>query len=277
MKRLHRPSVATRPPRQPNRARRARFVTPMLLAATLVLAAEAPLFARQPAAEEPPPERWSASLDLGFNGSSGNTSLAVFSSGFQVKHLLTDEFTLEWSGNYRYGESEGVVVARNMRSTLSFDLFPRERVSPFVFTTVERDRFRRLRVRSDGGGGAKLVLHRARNSEASISGALLYSHESFTPQAGGALTPARTDGRWSVRTRGRTRLTDGLRVEHTSFVQPVWNDAADYNVDAVTRLAIQLNERLAIGVSHNFRFDSTPPPDVLRADQSLQANFTIQF
>jgi putative salt-induced outer membrane protein YdiY len=237
----------------------------------------APLHAQPAEGELPLPPRWTATVDLGFNGSSGNTRLAVFSTGFQVRHLLTEEFTLEWSGNFRYGESEGEVVARNVRSTLSFDLFPKDRVSPFVFSTIERDRFRRLRVRSDGGGGVKFVVHRAQDTEASLSGALLYSHESFTPQAGGVVTPARTDGRWSVRARGRTRLTDGLRMEHTSFLVPVWDDVGDYNFDAVSRLALQLNERLAIGVSHNFRYDSTPPPDVLRADQTLQANFTIQF
>jgi hypothetical protein len=239
------------------------------------------LLTAAPATAQPdiavPPARWTASFDLGFNGSTGNTQLAVFSSGFQVKHLLTEEFTLEWSGHYRYGESEGAVVARNMRTTLNLDLFPRERISPFLFTTLERDPFRRLRVRSDGGGGAKLVVHRRPDSEASISGALLYSHEAFTVRPGGALPGARTDGRWSVRARGRTQLREGLRVEHTSFLQPVWNDIGDYNMDAVTRLAIQLNQRLAIGLTHNFRFDSTPPADVLRADQALQANFTIQF
>lgn len=265
-------AVAERLRRRGHRARRAAGV---VAAVTLLLPARG--LHAQPV--EPPPvqPRWTASLDMGFSGATGNTRLAVFSSGFQVKHLLTEEFTLEWSGSYRYGESEGTVVARNMRTTLNFDLFPLERVSPFLFTTLERDPFRRLRARSDGGGGAKLVLHREQHSEVSLSGALLYSHESFIPQAAGPVSPARTDGRWSLRARGRTRLTDGLRVEHTSFLQPVWNDAADYNVDTVTRLAIQLNERLAIGLSHTFRFDSTPPPDVLRADQALQANFTIQF
>jgi hypothetical protein len=230
--------------------------------------------AQEDATREP---RWASTFDLGFNGSTGNTRLAVFSTGFQVKHLFTDELRFEWSGGFRYGESEGTVVARNMRTTLSADLFPQERFSPFLFATAERDPFRRLRVRGNGGGGAKLTLHRERDAEVSISGALLYSHESFLPLADGTGALTRNDARWSGRTRLRRRLSDGLRFDHTSFYQPVWNAPGDYNIDAVTRVSLQVTERLALSMSHNLRYDSTPPPEVLRGDHQVQANLTIQF
>src|SRR5918994_3568354 len=53
--------------------------------------------------EAPPPmdeelDRWDFTLDLGFNGSRGNTRLTVLTSGFRVKHLQTDLFELELGG-----------------------------------------------------------------------------------------------------------------------------------------------------------------------------------
>jgi hypothetical protein len=263
-----------RPPRQ------AVLLVAHLLVAALPAAAQDP--PPQPAEPEAEPateavERWAVQVDFGFNGSSGNTRLAVLTSGFQVRHLITDEFKLEWSALYRYGESEGSVVARNMKTVLSGDFGPDALLSPFFFGTVERDPFRRLRVRADGGGGAKVTFHSSRAGEASFSTALLYSHERFTPAEDGEALAARTDARWSMRARARRRLADRFRAEHTTFYQPVWDRVADYNVDALTRITAQLNDWLAIGLTHNYRFDSTPPPDVLRADQSIQVNLTVQF
>jgi hypothetical protein len=239
--------------------------------------AQEPVAGAEAAAAETDVERWAAQIDFGFNGSSGNTRLAVLSTGFQVRHLITDEFKLELSGVYRYGESERVVVARNMRAVMSGDFHPDERISPFFFGTLERDPFRRLDFRGDGGGGAKLTFHSSRTAEASFSSALLYSHERFVTRPDDVPIAPRTDARWSFRARARRRLSDGIRAEHTTFYQPVWDRFGDYNVDAVTRLTAQLNDRLAIGVTHTYRHDSTPPPDVLRADQQLEANVTIHF
>ncbi|MGH7504477.1 MAG: hypothetical protein ACRELX_02450, partial [Longimicrobiales bacterium] len=69
-----------------------------------------------PATTDTLPDRWDAALDFGFNGSTGNTSLIVLTTGFRIKHLRTDRYELEWSVAFRYGESEDAVVARALES-----------------------------------------------------------------------------------------------------------------------------------------------------------------
>lgn len=228
------------------------------------------------APEEPAPKRWDVTVDFGVNGSKGNTSLTVLSTGVGIKHLVTDEFRLEWNGSVRYGESEGEVVARNLRSQISFDLNPEEAVSPFFYADLERDPFRRMRVRTDGGAGARYMFWRRGGEEFSVSMATLYSRQDFFPSPTGEITPSRTDARFSARLRLRRNLGDA-RIEHTTFYRPVYNHLDDYTYDATTRLSTKLNEHISFAVTYLFKHNTTPPIGVGREDQSFQAGVTVQF
>src|SRR5690606_39872284 len=62
--------------------------------------------------------------------------------------------------------------------------FPTRRSSDlFVFSSAERDRFKRLDLRSNGGGGLKYRFRSGGRGRASLSAAALYSYEDFTPSA----------------------------------------------------------------------------------------------
>ncbi|HSJ06564.1 MAG TPA: DUF481 domain-containing protein [Longimicrobiales bacterium] len=220
--------------------------------------------------------RWDVAVDLGLNAAKGNTDLTVLSTSLGVKHLVTEEFRLEWSGSIRYGESEGEVVARNVRTQLSFDLHPDAVVSPFFYADMERDPFRRMRLRSDGGAGAKYTLWRRGSEEASLSIAGLYSRQAFFPHATGEITPARTDARFSGRGRVRRHFGDA-RVEHTSFFRPVLDELNDYTYDATTRVSTKLNDMVSFTFTHTYRHNSVPPDGVGREDQSFQAGIRVQF
>lgn len=218
------------------------------------------------------PDRWAAALDLGFNAATGNSRLAVLSTTLRVRRLETQTVELEWSATYRYGESRGRVMARNASTTLSMDLTPRARVSPFAFTTVERDPFRRLEVRSNTGSGVKYTLRRAPTGNASLSIAALHSYEQFTTD-----DPIRRDARWSVRGRFDQRLGRSVRIESTSFYKPLWDHGSDYNVQVLSKLSSKISERLALTLTHEYLYDSTPPGGVAREDQRFQAGATIEF
>jgi hypothetical protein len=248
---------------------------PLVLCVAVALAFHAAAFPAS-AQDSERQRRWDVTVDLGLNAAKGNTDLTVFSTGLGVKHLITEEFRLEWSGSMRYGESEGEVVARNVRSQISFDLHPDAMVSPFFYADMERDPFRRMRLRSDGGAGAKYTLWRRGSEEASLSIAGLYSRQTFFPLAAGEITPARTDARFSGRARVRRQFGDG-RVEHTSFFRPVLDELNDFTYDATTRVSTRLNDMVSITFTHIYRHNSVPPEDVGREDQSFQAGLRVQF
>ncbi|MGH7466326.1 MAG: DUF481 domain-containing protein, partial [Longimicrobiales bacterium] len=148
---------------------------------------------------QPQDDRWAAAVDLGFASSSGNSDLTSLTTGIRIKHLQTKLFKLEWSVAFRYGESRGEVVARNLQSKLDFDVGPAARVAPFVFASVERDPFRRLDLRARTGSGVKYTFYREAPGEASVRLAAQYSRETFTQET--AQDP-RTDGAWSMEFKG---------------------------------------------------------------------------
>lgn len=225
----------------------------------------------------PAPDRWAAQLEFGFNGARGNTELVTLSTGFSIKRTETDRFELELETGYRYGESEGSVVARNIQSSLSFDLFPAGPWSPFIYVAAERDPFKRLDIRTDGGAGAKYTLNDGDRGTASLSLALLHTYENFRPTEAIPETPVRSDARWSMRARAKRRMAEGWQVENTTFYKPVYDQLGDYDVDSVTKLNAILNSRLAVTFSYTYRLDSTPPEGVGREDQILTAGLTINL
>ncbi len=220
------------------------------------------------------PNRWAAAIDLGFTSSSGNTDLTSLNTGFRLRHLQTSRFRLEWSSNLRYGESGGEVVARHLQTSLNFDLGPEARFAPFISSSAERDRFRRLDLRSKTGMGVRYGFHKGAKGQASLRLAALYSHERFDPLADRA---ARSDGTWSLILDGNQRLGESVRVTSTSTFDPVMGDFGDYNLEVRSALSTRMTSNLAVTLGHNYTYDSTPVEGVRPADQRFQAGLTVEF
>ena len=228
-------------------------------------------------AQESEAERWRVVVDLGFNGASGNSSFAVLNTGFEVTHLQRDLAEFELGFQYRYGESEGEVIARNVQSSLKLDMNPNGLWSPFIFGTAGRDRLRRLDLRSSGGAGAKYVLWRGEAGEASLSAAALYSYESYSPTSTSAAPPTERTARWSWRFKGKRELGEAVVVENVSFYQPVWDHAGDYYVDVTSTAAVQMWEGIQLRVQHQYQHEETPPEDVVSDDNTLTVGLRFVF
>ena len=114
----------------------------------------------QEAGDAEEPDRWQVSAELSYTDQSGNNELRLFTGGLNLTHLQPDRFELNSTLQSRYGKSEGELVARNYYGSLSFDLYPQNRVSPFLFVDAERDPFKRLNLRASGGAGAKYTFYR---------------------------------------------------------------------------------------------------------------------
>jgi putative salt-induced outer membrane protein YdiY len=221
---------------------------------------------------DPVPPRWAASVDLGFASSSGNSELMSLTTGFRVRHLQTRHFKLEWAVSFRYGESQGEVVARNLQSKVDFDMGPTAVIAPFAFASGERDPFRRLDLRTRTGSGVKYTFYRETPGEASLRVAAQYSSDRFTTDQ-----DTRSDGGWSVEFKGRRDISDLLRIENTTTFDPVFDDFGDYNIEARSKVSSRISRRLALTLAHNYSYDSTPALDVGRTDQRFQAGLTIDF
>jgi hypothetical protein len=170
-------------------------------------------------------------------------------------------------------------VARSHQATVALDLDPDRSWSPFLFSEAERDELRRLDLRFSGGAGAKHTLHRAADSkaEASVSLALLYSHENVLPSAVDPAPPNRNLARWSMRVRGTRELRPGLSARHVTFYQPVWDQMADYLLRSDTGMKILLTERLALSLEYQLNRTARPPEGVEPDDRLFKTGLIIDF
>jgi hypothetical protein len=243
-----------------------------VLLALAGLAAPAGLLAQEAVTE--PPDRWRAEVGLSFNGSGGNQQLTLLTTNLGITHLQTDVFEMGVRSRFRYGESEGSVVARNIQGALNFDLYPEAGWSPFVFMTAEQDAFRKLDLRWNGGAGVKRTFWRNDWDEVSLSGAALYSYENLqVPDSLG--TGISGTARWSWRARARKRFAEGTQLEQVVFFQPAWDRLADYQLESSTSGRLALSRSLALTASLLYERDNTPAPEVKPDDWSVAVGFSM--
>ena len=234
-----------------------------------LLALAAPL-----AAQEEEPNRWSAQAGLALNASGGNEQISVITATAGFSHLETDIYELTVDGRFRYGESEGVRVARNLRGNANMDLWPQANWSPFLFATAEQDPIKKLEARLNGGVGAKRTFFQDGWDEVSVSGAILYSYENLEvdPTIGDGINQT---ARWSWRVRGRKEFSPGSRLEQVLFWQPAFSEFEDYQLEAITKLRIALSEQLSLSTDFVYQRDNTPAPDVLPDDYALSVGLSL--
>lgn len=248
-----------------------------VLACGLAILLPSAVAARQAESQDPDPKRWEARIDFGLTAASGNQELTVLTSGVQLTHLRTESMEFELTGQARYGRSEGEEVARNLRGGIRVDLQPKAVWSPFLFVTAERDPFRRLDLRANGGAGVKRVLVNTAQSNLSISMAALYSHQQLRAEPGLPPEPREDMARWSWRLKGAHELQSGVRLEGIVFYQPIWDRAADYLLDADAAVRVRLSQRLGLNVTYSYNRDSTPPTDVRPDDHLLQVGLSVDL
>lgn len=229
-------------------------------------------------AQADPSDAWKLSAELSYTDQSGNRVLRLLTGGISVARIHP-RYELDSSLRSRYGKSQREVVARSHQATLAVDLDPGQRWSPFLFSEAERDEFRRLDLRFSSGAGAKYTILEAPDSkaEASVSLALLYSHQSLLPSATDP-APGRTDlARWSMRVRGTRELRPGISARHVTFYQPVWDQMADYLLRSDTGMKILLTERLAISLEYQLNRTARPPEGVEPDDRLFKTGLIIDF
>jgi putative salt-induced outer membrane protein YdiY len=216
---------------------------------------------------------------MSFTDQSGNRVLRLLTGGFKVAHRDPSRYELDARAESRYGRSEDEVVARNHYASLSLDLQPNDRWSPFLFFTGERDQFKRLNLRFSGGAGAQFTFYdqpQASNN-ASVSLALLYSYEDLTTTEAQPLASNRSLARWSLRVKGNQKVGQGITLQHASYYQPVWDEMADYLLRSESGAKVLLTKRLALSVGYQLNRTNRPPEGVEPDDRLLKTGFIIDF
>ena len=159
---------------------------------------------------------------------------------------------------FRYGQARDQdggrnVSARAWLAALSLDARPFAVVSPFVFGRVEHALEKRIRLRASGGAGGKWTFARSPTGEGSLSAALLGER---TQALGDDAPGAEALLRWSLRLKTAHAVGERVTLSHTSFWQPVVDDASRYLVLSTTVAAFGVTERVSLTLSLVDNYDS---------------------
>jgi hypothetical protein len=224
-------------------------------------------------------DSWKGRVAVGLDASGGNTSLVIFRVDFGLAYLRTDRAEFDFSGAWRYGESQGNVIERQVRGSLKLDLQPQADWTPFIYTNAFRDPVRRrLDLRMETGGGLKHTFSRWADGKASLSAAAVWAMENYTRVPDQPDGPDNNEGRISWRSKVAHAFAGGrASVEQVSFYQPVWSDWGDYLFVAETELETRVVGSLSLLVRHEYLYDSTPVEGVRRDDWALSVSFEYAF
>lgn len=236
------------------------------------------LSASHAAGQDPPPDDWKISVDLGLDASGGNTELVILRSALGVGFVGSERVEFNFDAAFRYGEDGGEVIERQSRASLKMDLDPQETWSPFVFASGFRDApRRRLDFRGELGVGAKYTFVRSDPTEASISVAGIGATERFTAVEGLETPEDKNEMRISWRTRFEHELGETASLDQTLFYQPVWDTWSDYLFVARTSVRTNLVGNLSLVVTHEFIHDETPAETVAKDDWTFNLGLRYEF
>ncbi len=222
--------------------------------------------------------RWVTDAELSFTDMAGNKSLSLLSTGlgFQLQEHRSVEVSVK--GSARYGKSEGSVAVSIYRGEFNLRLRPRREISPFLRTTLEHDAVRLLDVRAAIAVGAEVNLLAQGPSKMTLGLALLQDYESRDLPAGSTAEPTLSSTRFNLQFRGATPLTPDVTLDHSSQIQPVAGDLADYLLTSQTSIKVKLTRVLAFQTSYSFNRDVSPLPGVeFRNDRTLTTGLVVHL
>ena len=236
-------------------------------------------FAASPAHAQDAPDTWRSQLELGYNGSSGNSSFGILRTGGSLTRIRPEVYEFEISALVRYGKSEDRVIADEIRSTIKLDWRPTSDFSPFSYVSVGRDRIRKLDLRASGGVGAKWTFFRgARDgSKASFSLASILDYEDFLLDAGSTEAETQTTLRWSARFKFDHAFASGATFQHVTFWQPQINGFGDYVVEMSNSVSTRLTSSLSLAIQHEYLHDEIPPPGAKPNDQKFSVVIRVSL
>ncbi len=202
---------------------------------------------------EPPPRDWKGSMEVGANGSEGNSDLFNFRFGAHFKHE-TDDDILQADATYRNNKSEGEkTVDRLFLEGRQEWLFDQSPWNLFVHGTTEYDEFRPfdIRVTGDMGLGYQFI----KNDITTLTGRFGsgVSHEIGGPDD--SVVPEGVFGLdFERQISSRQRFT--AKVDYF----PDWTDYGDFRVNSQANWEFVISEENNMSLKFGLldRYDSTP-------------------
>jgi len=210
-----------------------------------------------------PPAVWKGRVELGLNGSSGNSDQLNALAGVTANRIdVKDRLTLSLRGQYQ--ETESVRTKNEAIGALRYERDISPRVFAFTRLELEYDEFENIDLRSTLAGGLGYFLVRGPRQDLKVRGGLAVQNELFGDGTSDTKPLAEAGYDYRLDVKRWFRYNSAL----TYFVDP--GDVDDWRLTAENAAEFPLSNttgwKLRLGVRNEY--DSEPLPDIERMDTS---------
>ena len=218
-------------------------------------------------------------ISLGGNFFSGNIEKGTFIGNLNLSAVDSiKEFSFD--AKYIYGENNNKLNQREFLTGLQYDYHPLSVFSPFMRVELYSNEFRNIKYRYSGLAGAKYryYVHKhdgETTSDYSISGAITYVFEKYTPDAESS---DQHKLRLSLRPKIKQKLAKNIYLQSELYFIPKVVCWEDYILYWRSNVNFLINSNIFIKCSYEFEHESKPiSADIKKTDTILSISLGISF
>ena len=228
-------------------------------------------------AGRPDSARWQASGEFDFSDASGNQTLTLLTTRFEVKRVGGNSADLGFKAAARYGRGNGVTAIADYTASTEVRLNPEQPVSPFLNASGLRDDVKAINARLGISAGADINLLRDSTMRISTGLALLQDYEVDEIPDTSTVESTHSLTRLNLRLNATLPIRTGIMLTHNSTFQPVANDLGNYLFTTESSIRVLLSKRLAFRASWQFNRNTNPAPGVqFKNDRTLTVGLLVQ-
>ncbi|MDX1394589.1 MAG: DUF481 domain-containing protein [Gemmatimonadota bacterium] len=216
---------------------------------------------------------WSGDVEGTLALAEGNTEYLELTGGANVQ-LVAERHRLRGLGSGSLRRASGEKIAESILAHVRHNYSLTALVSTLVFVQYQADPFRRLARRTLLGAGARLDVVRRERWEAALGLSYMYEGEEITDDPDRGIE---REGRGSFFLSAIGDLTETLRVDVSTFYQPLFSDFADARAYTAASLRLDIVGELDLIVRFDLTHDSRPPEDVEPTDIRLSTGLVFDF
>lgn len=179
---------------------------------------------------------------------------------------------------YLYGEATDLegktsVIKRSWSAASMLNYRGFQRVNPYAFGSAESSYQKKIDLRLKGGAGAKLTARETETTRLDFAVAIL-AEQTFkdTEDNGDGELLARWTGAFNLR---RSFSEDRTVFEAKADYNPVFDEFANYTIDAETSIAFKLSEIISLKLSVVDQYDSRAKERGARDNNDGQVLFSV--
>ena len=204
----------------------------------------------------------------------GNVDITSFDMGFLVHFKRKDQHVFLQSKNSK-GQQTGKSFKNNSFVHLRWTWMLWQKIGTELFTQLQQDEFKSLKIRQLNGGGLRAEIIKKKNLRLSLGSGAMLDYEVVK------------DKETSLFWRSTSYLTFLKSFKKnkknvfmfTIYYQPLFSDPTDYriNLEANIQTVLISSWNVLIDNSINFMYDTRPPEDILTNDLVIKTSLVYSW